>query len=382
MGKKMENWFLDESWGKVDTLVVYGFGRVAKAYLELLRKDFTIAYIIDNSVGENRENYDGIPRVSYQAYKQENTSDDKIVVAATGRAWNSIRKSLEEDEKREYYDYTDIKSFLGEWYLRFRNRLNIGRVAHSVTQRCTFRCRDCQLLMPYIKNPQDDSLEMLQGDLDALFSLADYVADFDVMGGETFLYPYLKEYLQYMTSGYKSRIGNIQIVTNGSRIPKEEELSLIQKENIHIRISDYTNEIPYKKKLQEFIDKLEEWNITYFRFPEMEWSPFGYPYQEACVEDTKEALAEHMKSCGGGMSHSLHNAKLYFCNTAGGVCENMDYQMPEEDYIDLKKTATDPDGKKKLWLYSMGIMKNGGMSLCRYCNGYDSAEAVPAGVQL
>ena len=374
-------WVLDDSWNGIRSLAVYGFGRVAKAYIELLRKDFAIKAIIDNSTNADME-YQGIPIVSYRTYTQNENENCKIVVAATGRAWNSIKNSLDEDGKKEYREYTGIKNFLGEWYLRYKDRLNIGRVAHSLTQRCTFRCRDCQLLMPYIQNPKDDPIEMLKNDLDVLFALADYVADFDVMGGETFLYPFLAEYLSYMTEHYQDRIGNIQIVTNGSRIPREEELKLIKEKNIHIRISDYTNEIPYRAKLEQFIQTLEDYKITYFRFPEMEWSPFGYPYKEMCIDDTKESLQEHMKRCGGGMSHSLHNGKLYYCNTAGGVCENTDFKMPEEDYIDLKKTAEDPDGKKQLWLYSMGIMENGGMTLCRYCHGYDSEMSVPAGVQV
>lgn len=377
------HWSLTEDWSNINKIAIYGFGRVAKANIALLLRDFEIVAIIDNNEQLNGTYYNGVPIKSWNLYQQGNNTDYKIIVAATGRALESIEGLLKQQGKVKGKDYTDIGVFLGEWYLRFQNKLTIGRVAHSITQKCTFRCKDCQLLMPYIENPAHDDIEMLKNDLDLLFRTADFVSDFDIMGGETFLYPLLLEYLTYVIKNYKAQIGSIQIVSNASVIPSDEILDFIYTNGIKIRISDYSNEIPYGGKMEEFVKKLEQKQISYDRFKEMQWTAFGYPYETEFVSADKEMLKQHMIKCNGGMSRSLHAGKLFYCNTAGGAYQNMNYGMEVCDYIDLTSIdSNSKDDKIKIWNYCMGNLEKGGMKICRFCRGYADKTIIPAGTQL
>ena len=376
-------WKLDNSWEQIEKLIIYGFGRVAKANIDILLNDFSIIKIIDNNDAYKGSIYKGIPIISLREYKGQEIGGEKIVVAATGRALESITNELECGGWKQGVDYTDISTFLGEWYLRFKGKLSIGRVAHSITQKCTFRCKDCQILIPYIKEQKHFDLAILKKDIDLFFGVVDFVSDFDIMGGETFLYPNLLQYLEYLLSNYKDKIGNIQLVTNASIVPGKDVLTYISDKGIKVRISDYSNEIPYKEKIEKFVNELEFYNISYDRFEEMQWTMFGYPYGERIVEDNKEIMQKHMKKCNGGMSKSLQNGKLYYCNTAGGACGNMGYKLDKSDYIDLAELShTSIDDKNKIWRYCMGEMENGAMKICGYCRGYADERIIPAGVQL
>ncbi len=375
-------WFLSEDWKEVRTIATYGFGRVAKANIDMIIEDFSVKAIIDNAGEFENQNYRDIPILNYVEYKKKNCNV-KIVVTATGRALKSIRESLTHDGLIWNKDFTDLSTFVNEWYLRFRNQLNLGRIAHPITQRCTLKCKDCQLLMPYINNPIDDEYEIIKRDIDNFFSLVDYVADYDIIGGEPLLYPRLCEHVKYISENYGKQIGNLQIITNATIKPSKEVLDTLKKYNIHVRISDYSNIVPYKKRVDEVIELLQEKGIRYTLFKEMKWTDFGYPYQTPCIGDSEEELHEHMIECNGGMSRLMHNGKIYFCNPAGGAYEAGICEIQDGDALEIEPLLDDRDeGRRKLQLYCMGIMKHGGMSICKNCYGYCGGDEVVAAIQV
>lgn len=376
------DWFLSKDWEYVQSIVTYGFGRVAKANIDMLVDDFSVYVIIDNAADLENQEYRGIPILSYQKYVERNKKN-KIVVTATGRALKSIKESLIEDGLVWNVDFTDLSTFVNEWYLRFKNQLNLGRVAHPITQRCTLKCKDCQLLMPYIENPSDDQYEMIKKDIDDFFSLVDYVADFDIIGGEPLLYPKLCEHIRYIVDNYGKQIGNLQVITNATIKPSEKVLKTLKEYHVHVRISDYTNTVPYKKRANEVIEALKLNKIRYTIFSEMKWTEFGYPYKEAVIGDSKEELREHMIECNGGMSRLIHNGKIYFCNPAGGAYESGICKLCEGDALEIEPLLKNRDeGRRALQLYCMGIMPQGGMSICRNCYGYCGGREIIAALQV
>ena len=177
--------FLDKSWEKLDRICIFGFGKTALGNIDRFIDEFKVSVIIYNTVGkENGEMYRGVPIQT----QEHAVLRDKIVILAAGKALQAIKVELNSIGKREYGDYCDMNTFISEYYLRFHGRLCLGKVSTSVTTRCTFRCKNCNMLMPYYKDPNDFSLEVLQQDADLLFSLVDDVTSFVVIGGEPFLY--------------------------------------------------------------------------------------------------------------------------------------------------------------------------------------------------
>jgi hypothetical protein len=65
----------------------------------------------------------------------------------------------------------------------------------------------------------------------------DYVFEFRVLGGETFMnkeaFRYIQRLLAYRNSG------RICVYSNGTIVPQQENLTVLKNEKIYLRVSDY-----------------------------------------------------------------------------------------------------------------------------------------------
>lgn len=376
---------LDESWRDIETIAVYGFGKTAKGSIDYLINEFQVSAIIDNNekYESGIEKYRGIPVVNWDAFDNTKNGKEKIIILAAGKALNSIKDSLNRKNKIENVDYTDMDTFFGEWYWRFQGKIHIGKITTSVTTRCTFNCKYCNMLMPYYKNPHDYSYEMLCADADKLFSLVDYVSAFVIIGGEPFLYGDLNKYLLYLGKEWGGVIGNIQLITNGSVMPSSDLMDTIKKYNVEVRISDYSDTVPYSKRLFEFLSLLEKNEIKYVVFEQKEWIDFGYPHDDVNMGNTSEELRQHMLKCHG-MCHWLHKGRYYYCSNAWSAQECGLFNLKKEnDYLELTELIKDTtEGKKKLLDFYKGNLPESYMSFCRVCRGFESSKIVKAGIQI
>jgi len=379
------NFFLDESWENVNEIAVYGFGKTAKSSIDYLIEKFNVVAIIDNNkkYRDSTGQYNGVPIISFEVFEQSDSKSVKIVILAAGKALFSIKEDLRKSGRTEYVDYAEMDIFLEEWFWRFKKRVHTGKIITSVTTRCTFNCQYCNILMPYHRKPHDYPYEMLRRDAELLFQLIDHVSAFIIQGGEPFLYPRLGAYLEYMGQSWKNKIGNIQLITNGSVLPDIDLLETIKKYDIEVRISDYTEAVPYKERLMSLIDLLEKNKIRYVVFEQKEWIDFGFPHDDVSMGETKEELREHMLKCHA-MCQWLHNGRYYYCAMAWGAQECGLFELREgNDYLDLSKLIQNPEeGRKKLLDFYSGNMPDGYMSFCKVCRGFAGTKVVKAGEQI
>ena len=212
---------LNDSWKEIKDLSVYGFGKTAKGSIDKFINEFHVASIIDNNPAFSGQSYRDIPILTFLQFREiASLRRGKIVLLVAGKARQSVKKELDSAGFVDGADYTDLDTFSTEWYFRFRGKFNIGKIGESITNRCTFNCRGCNMLMPYYKEPKDYPLAMLKNDADLLFALVDEVSCFSVIGGEPLLYPELNRYLQHLGENYGNKIGNLQLITNGSVLPR------------------------------------------------------------------------------------------------------------------------------------------------------------------
>ncbi|HBA68599.1 MAG TPA: hypothetical protein DCZ40_04485, partial [Lachnospiraceae bacterium] len=73
-----------------------------------------------------------------------------------------------------------------------------------------------------------------------LFKRVDYLASYYLIGGEPLLNRELPSIISAVHEKFGSRIGYIQIITNGSIVPSKELISVMGKCKVKVRISDYT----------------------------------------------------------------------------------------------------------------------------------------------
>lgn len=369
-----------EDWRDIDKIIVYGMGKTGVGNIDKLICDFKVPLIIDNNPEFTNQHYHGIPIFSLK-HAMDKIGNTKIVILAAGKALLSIKKDLEEVGLRENLEFVPFDIFVVEWYFRFRGECCMGKVTTSVTTRCTFKCKNCNLHMPYHIKPGDEPLERLKKDVDKWFSFVDYVSEFAIVGGEPFLYKELEIYIQYLGEKYGSRIGNIQVITNGSVLPSQQLLKAMRASRVEVRISDYTNTLQYGNRLTELETVLNKEKIRYVIFKQTEWLDFGFPLETLCMGHTAEELRQHMLTCKG-FCHYLQEGRYYYCGNAWAAEKCGLYQLKETDYIELESLEDNSaESKEKLIDFYLGNMESGYMSYCQVCRGFATNKVIPAAIQ-
>lgn len=370
---------LDESWKGVKAIIPFGLGRIGKRVLPRLLETFEIPFVIDN--GNTTREYHGIT-----VYNLKDAlaliGDRKIVVLTIERIYVDISGQLKEAGYTEYKDYCIFERFVEEWYYKYKGKCCLPKLDTAITSRCTLHCSHCAMFTSYCKDKRDCLIKDLKANFDQVFQLVDYVFEYTLFGGEPFLHGQLAEIISYLGNRYTEKIGQIVVITNGTVLPGQELLLVLQKYKVILSISDYTAINPYAATLAEFVKKLDEYGIQYYINHEIEWKDHCFP-SHSCDYD-EEYLPEHMRVCGY-TCHSVNEGKLYYCDVAWGARKHTGYQDQADDYVDLYKIQKEyPPEQAKLRIleYCMGnVNEKGYMSLCKYCAGMgaDNQRIIPAG---
>ena len=155
--------YLSSDWGNIEEIVLYGFGLYGPARIVLkdILRDFKVKAIIDNDPEKIGSVVEGIPIISLEcAY--ELLKKYKVVVSTYTNAYMVISSVLQEKGLKEYRDYCSLERFLVEWNYRFRNKVHLLELHTSVTTRCTLKCKNCNMFMPYHKTTVDYSFEQIK----------------------------------------------------------------------------------------------------------------------------------------------------------------------------------------------------------------------------
>ncbi|MCR5621026.1 MAG: radical SAM protein [Treponema sp.] len=368
---------LSDDWKNIDTIVLYGAGIVGHICQHLFEKvDVHIPFIIDSDVKKQGTTWNGIPIISFDEASNK-LEGKKIVIMTAHTAYNEISAFLEERGFKEYVDFCGIGQFICEWFWKARGMNCLYHVDMTITTRCTFRCRHCNMFIPYYEKQRDCSFEEIKENVDLLFSRVDYLVYFALLGGEPTLNPDLGRILEYIGKNYRDKCGRLAYVINGSITPSDEVLAIMKKYDTHLLISDYTEFIPYKPQLGKLIQKLDDYGLLYdVRYSQI-WADFGFP--SSLVKRTPEQLKEHLRCCHPEWN-GLNDGKFYYCNISWSAEKSGHFKLKDSDYIVLKDI--DPDDKTAC--RQIVELSRGTSSFCRICGGCgkDNTNYVPVGEQL
>lgn len=361
----MEN-ILKDDWRSINSYIIYGFGQVGKKYIDIFRKRFEVSFIVDNSEKQEKM-YKEIPIITQSEMIAKRKNNEKIIIFAAKEACLSICNSLNKIGLHENVDYCKLDVFIKEWYWQFEHNNYIREVHMSINTDCTFNCEKCNMFMPYYKEKMQYKLENIKENLQLFFNVIDYVYVFSLLGGEPFLNGDLKDIVKYIGENYKLQIGRLEIITNGSLIPNNETLFVLQQHKVLVRISDYTKQIKYEKQLEKLIKKLEEYNVSYVIEQSLTWLDFRFPSDNLKIK--LNDIRSHMMCCAPAF-HGLNDKKFYYCHVAWSAEKAGLFQLKEGDYISLESIdANNKDECRYLIEYASGNMKNNYVSLCEVCMG-------------
>lgn len=249
------------------------------------------------------------------------------------------------------------------------------------TTRCTLNCEKCLDFVPYNKHREDISFVTLKRDIDAYFHAFDYVGEFGLTGGETFLNRDLPKLITYISKTYGKRIYHLYCITNGTVLPSDELCASLKKYNIGLKIDDYTKMIPKTgEKLKQVLSKLDAFGVKYDLVAFREWFDL-FPPKEDMSGLTSRQLEMRYNMCNHGFME-LRGKRLCTCNYVGFAATAGVVEEDQTDYYDL--SAYDVSKKNELIEFRLGYSEKGYTKFCAYCNGFPSINkygGVPAAKQ-
>lgn len=263
------------------------------------------------------------------------------------------------EEKRQY--------ILGE--SREQRPFVVPRMMVMPTTRCNLRCKGCSSLLPYFEKPEDVPVEQIIRDFKLFFSGIDECIRITV-GGEPFLYPHLKEILEYLLA--QKKVLGIMLITNSTIVPKPEVIELIKNEKVFVEVSDYG----HLEKMSRLICLLEDNDVNFVVLTEQTWTDMG---GIECRNRSEEELRFNYLNCDQGrVIKGIHNGRFHTCARSARMFALGAYSS-EYDYFDLAEDdmPTVIRGKLKKMYYSDHA------DACNYCDlGALPTSVIEAGIQM
>ncbi|NBJ01910.1 4Fe-4S cluster-binding domain-containing protein [Lachnospiraceae bacterium] len=377
--KELQLGMLSKKWLQTNEIIIYGFGVIARKCVDILIEDFLIPYIIDNAPEKSGTCYNGIPIITQQEALNRGICCP-IVIAGTIGVYQNISNMLIKEGLVEYRDFCLLDLFAAEWYWHNKRQVHLVEVHTTITTKCTLKCRNCNMFMPYFKEHMVNNLSVFKKDMDLLFRMADRIFSIGILGGEPLLNKDLADMILYLQENYGKRIGEISIITNGTILPDKRLIDVFRSCKVQVHISDYTSIVPYHNKLKRFESILLENHIKYRINSSLVWCDFGFPENCFDIPDVRN----HMMECFP-VFRGINDSKLYFCHVAWGAEKCGLYQLNNNDYYNLENIDTEDDLEKERFLnYSLGGKQDWSLSFCKICGGCgaDNTNYVPAGRQM
>ena len=254
------------------------------------------------------------------------------------------------------------------------SKLVLPKIGVLVSNRCNLTCRGCNHLRD-LYGPGDTvqfKAENITGDIEKLTACTDMIYQVAVVGGEAFLHPQLYEILEKIIQ--LPRIGIIQLITNGTVIPKNKKIfELIADSRTVVEISGYGDRIPerLRNNVSVFISELEKHKVSYFYSGNLQWFDFG-GFEKRNYNRRRHHFV--FTSCCF-VSNDIFDGKLHKCSRsvfAAHIKKIPDYK---EDYVDIR--AHSP---AQLRQKIRDFLKNEYPNVCLHCNG-TSSKTITAAVQ-
>jgi MoaA/NifB/PqqE/SkfB family radical SAM enzyme len=255
-----------------------------------------------------------------------------------------------------------------EFLKKIRNnqdQLNIRILDVVITEACSMKCVNCSNLMPYYKNPKNDTVENILKCIEVIQRSVDLFYEVRILGGEPFLHKQIHLIINAIAN--YSNIEKIAIFTNATIIPKNENLICLKNKKVFLDITNY-NGCDGGKQLSRNHDKLisvlDEEKINYITHPPQVWTDSAkIEFRNLKEDDIKDMFS---KCCVNDVLTIL-NGNLYRCPFSANAINLK--AIPKKDFIYLlDENKSTSEYRKEL---SDFYYKKDFIDACNYCQGRD-----------
>lgn len=249
------------------------------------------------------------------------------------------------------------------------NNFSDSDICVPITSRCNLRCKNCGVLLAYIRNRKDYNPEEIVKSVYNFVNAVGYCEMITLVGGE----PFLSADLVWIADQI-SRISEVMIVrmvSNGAVMPKDNVIRALKDKVSCILISDYGKLSVYS---QQMVRKLNEQGVLCYigyRNTFKKWYPVFAPKK---CNRTMEELYCRMEKCPANKNqYIIKDGKLFNCGYSAWAMTEQLIELMDGDFVDLlddglKERLADFRDKKVL-------------RCCEYCR-VGLGESVPAGEQM
>lgn len=244
----------------------------------------------------------------------------------------------------------------------------IDTVDIVITTKCNLMCKGCHHLMPYYPHPYHMDKDRLIAAMRKLNETFDWCDHYNLLGGEPFLNPDLKCYLEEAPS---EKCNKVQITTNATIVPDDPELfEVMRRKKAIVLLSQYPANQETQKKL---IAVLEREGIAYVMHSPP-WTEYGEPVDS---HRSGRELKRQFHWCPTRCKQ-LYDGKIYYCfrssNTNDlGVCT-----AGEDEFVDLLHNTKEENRRQIRRL----MWRTKPVEACKYClRGTDENVKISRGAQ-
>lgn len=241
-----------------------------------------------------------------------------------------------------------------------------------VGQACSLKCKHCANFSPYApSSAKRYPLEKICADLNLIFQSVHRVKKIQVQGGEPFLYKKLPELLDFI--GGSGKVDILTVATNGTILPNEDVFQALKRNQVRIRISNYSNTL--EETTAKLVDRLAQLEIDTwmyeFALDDSMWYDMGGI--TAKPAENSDSLTQHrFLDCPFHDCFTLENGKISRCSRAIIAEMLQEFTAREGDFLPVIPSEDFPE---KLWSY---LDTADFMEACRFCYGATGRKVAPA----
>jgi organic radical activating enzyme len=220
--------------------------------------------------------------------------------------------------------------------------------------------------MNYYDNPYMISADEIITDINSLLEVVDHLHMIGLLGGEPFLNRELGKIINHIHEHEK--VSLIVIVTNGTIVPKEDLLELMQNKKILISISYYGD------KSKKIVDKLKEYKISFELVKFDYWADLGnFDFRNR----RKEEMIKVFDNCyQPKICWNMLHGEFHLCHRSSIGNDLGLIPRSSKDFVDLKSDDSIKLKREQL----LKLINSKFINACNYCDGCEK-EQIPAGVQ-
>lgn len=308
----------------------------------------------------------GSPRIEKELNEQVKELCSEII--SYGELLAELNLTQEEQWNNNWI-LQEIKNW--KWKQEHPDAFVIRQLTFAISDRCTLKCKDCASLMQYFQSPQDADLQQVLKDGDAILEAVDRVERLVIFGGEPFLVKELYHYVNHIIN--HDKIAQIEIFTNGTIIPKGENLACLQHPKVFVQIDDYGK---VSKNIDGIVETFKQYNIAHEVHKYVRWADCG---KIQIHHRTEEQLQQEYASCSISHCTVIRDGHLFPCTFLAG-CWGLHALLPNMK-VDFPIIADykEPETLREILIdfYHKPYFKG-----CDLCNGSGFQQyTIPAAIQ-